>query len=514
MRVIRSLLWFIVGVLLALVAELSYASFPATYAVTDQGWNFCGPYTTISCAIPNPKPGLSYSSMKGQADNVAAAWTGKPSGYTFSGPSSEWPASQIGINMAQRNYKWVKSGYADFYATMLASRNGCPTGTNSNDAAGGCKSTTATCPANSTVSGGTCTCNTGYNENSTSGTIVCSPPCPSDGTSLGAYWMPEGTTLSAAQAAYNEPSQLHCMSDGCYAAPSVGSQVALGTYLVDGVTNYDITYSSLSYLGEKAYCTPGTSPTPIAASKPTDTCGADKYLAYDANKKAVCYNADGTAITPTGPAVACGDVSDSVPTVNGDGSTTVETTIKDTCTGKTSTTSVTYPAGTTAVVPPHASGAEGSLSPGGVPIGGTPGTSGGGADVDPITGKQTDSTADFCAKNPTVDMCKTTAKGTAATVTGIYTPDSSGKTFASSIGDFKTTIQGSGLYSAATGFITAGTFSGSCSDLSVTFDLMGRSMTLDAGSYLCGSVAETLYTIMATGLMLMATLAAYKIAIL
>lgn len=107
-----------------------------------------------------------------------------------------------------------------------------------------------------------------------------------------------------------------------------------------------------------------------------------------------------------------------------------------------------------------------------------------------------------------------TTPGTAAVTTGLYTGDTSGKTFSGVLTSFKNTVSASPVALAAGGFFTAGTFNGSCSALSVSFTMLGRPYALDATEALCGATAQTYYGYLAIGLLLIATVAAFVIAIL
>jgi len=122
--------------------------------------------------------------------------------------------------------------------------------------------------------------------------------------------------------------------------------------------------------------------------------------------------------------------------------------------------------------------------------------------------------SDFCAQNPNASACKVVTPGTGAGTTGLYTADSSGKTFTSVVDSFKSTIQNSAFYSATVGFFQVGSVTGACSGLSTDVVLPWQTLHIDIGQYLCGATAQTFYSYLSAAMLVLSLGIAFAIAIL
>ncbi|MFY9327488.1 MAG: virulence factor TspB C-terminal domain-related protein [Georgfuchsia sp.] len=333
------------GVLITLFVLLhgnAHAAFPAYYQYLDKGWNFCGP-SSSGCTPPTTQPGLSWSSSNSLADTTAQIWTGMPAGYSYSAPTTSWPTTQAGTSKS-RTYKWVKSGSADYTAVMSASLNGCPSNYSYNGitasysadgTTGMCRSSSLICPANSTLSGVTCSCNSGFVE---SGSSCVVSSCPAKGTNYSSGYYDIGTSPNAPAGSM----AYLCAPDGCAVGFSGTSPAA--TSLVNGVAHY-YAKGYLDYWGPGETCTPGSGNTPTApsAAPATSSCPAGQFYAV-VNGIGKCFDQAGQAQSSDPQKTT---TTTNQKTVNGDGSTTITTTTTNNYTGGSSTTTITYPPGAT-----------------------------------------------------------------------------------------------------------------------------------------------------------------------
>lgn len=214
--------------------------------------------------------------------------------------------------------------------------------------------------------------------------------CPASGTSSGPFNIEYGTSITAAKAAYAIDSAGFCAS-GCGYIGAV--RIRLQSFIKTGITNYRIAYDGSVSTGSSCSSTAGVSQGIGAA----DSCAFGQTKA-NVSGITYCYNSDGTK-TNSGPATSCGDIFDNVTTSNADTSTTITTTVTDTCTGKKSVSTKNYSAGVTApIVPASGSGPSGMGTGEGNSFG----------KIDPDTGQPSGSISDYCSKNPTAAVCKTT----------------------------------------------------------------------------------------------------------
>lgn len=182
---------------------------------------------------------------------------------------------------------------------------------------------------------------------------------------------------------------------------------------------------------------------------------------------------------------------------NGTPTTTTETR-KTVCVGSECTTT------TTVVNSGGGSGGAGSGAPGA--------TGSGTATNGTTTGSTGESREDFCKANPQDKSCAKEAAGAPATVAGLYTKGS--RTVGDALADFRGGVLGSPIVSAATGYLAASIPSGTCSGLSSTINVLGHAWTFDPGQLLCGSAAQSIYSLLGLGVLLAAGWVAFRIAIL
>lgn len=321
------------------------------------------------------------------------------------------------------------------------------------------------CPAgqNWTLSGSNCTrpdCVSPQTRNVSTG--VCeSPACISTSTYEANGWHNVGVnTLSA--------DYFSCIS-GCRAIFSYDTGMSA---IIDGVRNY-FYYGHYTFTGKGApdVCTPGAmpEPTPTVTEVPVSHCASNQIEGL-IDGKLNCWNVPATpgeAPTLANP--------DAAATTTGTSTTTIST-VGDTTT--TTTTTNNIGGGTTIVTEAC------------------------------TAGNCTTTTAESGR-----DKTQTTA-GAGAATTGLYTADTGGKTFSGVLTSFKNTVSASPIASAAGGFFQAGTFSGNCAALDVSFTMLGHAFALDATDVFCGTTALTWYGYIAAGLLLIATALAFWIAIL
>lgn len=351
-----------------------------------------------------------------------------------------------------------------------------------------------TCPSgqNWTLSGSNCTrpdCVLPQVRNA--GTGVCETNCASAAGQTAASGYFDGGTSKGDANIPRAPCYNGCVAtfSGSYPAKSA---------LVNGVVHY---YASGSYNLLNVSCT--GSPGVTAGAVPGDTCGANTYLG-NLNGKPVCIVQSNQTVAATGDPVTSSSSSSSVQSVSGANTTTTTTT-----TAADGTQTVTASTVVTATGAPVSSTTT-STGPSAVPSAG----SGSAYPINSTSGEPEGSVSDFCSRNPSADLCATTTSGAGASVSGLYSADSSGRTFASVISAFKSSVLASPIYSASVGFFSLGSLSGTCADMSTTFTMLSGSWTVDIGQYLCGSWAATAYPYLAAGLLLIATGLAFSIAIL
>jgi hypothetical protein len=224
------------------------------------------------------------------------------------------------------------------------------------------------CPANSTLSGGQCTCTAPQVQNGTNDGCTAPPPCPALGASF------SGSTSSSqysGSAGYG--GGLLC-NGGCKAYPSASWKAPDGKWYATG---------PLTSVGSNATCSttpaPGGSDTPTAEPPPV-ACSTGKCPGT-VNGISVCVpcSSGSTGSTPyqdqTGEAPTGGDSPTDTPT----GTTTSGGTTNTTCTD----TSCTTTSSTT--------------------------TTGTGGNAQTVTATKTESKDDFCTRNPRSPLCVTSS---------------------------------------------------------------------------------------------------------
>lgn len=104
--------------------------------------------------------------------------------------------------------------------------------------------------------------------------------------------------------------------------------------------------------------------------------------------------------------------------------------------------------------------------------------------------------------------------GVGADTGDLYTGET-GKSFANSIGTFKTAFAATPLYSQATGFFSmAGLSPGACSGMVADFSILGNAIVLDATSIFCGPIMQEMMGYLHIGLLLIFSAIAFAIAFL
>lgn len=239
---------------------------------------------------------------------------------------------------------------------------------------------------------------------------------------------------------------------------------------------------------------PTAAPNPGGPSyAPTPSVGCPAGYVLNAYGVCVSGQSDPTPSTPTAPGSTGSPGSGACPTgyvLNPDG----------TCSGG----PVQSPGGTSScpvgyTLTDGVCKSIGTIGPGGVPYSGTPtGTGSGGG------------TCGGQGQPP----CAITGALTGAypAATGLYT--GSGKTVAGVFSSFKTGIESTPFYSGAVGFFDVSIPGGSCSGLNGVVHYQGQSFAIDLEEVFCSQAAQAMYGLMAIAVLLGATWAAYRIALL
>lgn len=488
-RAFRCFLWFVAGFMLSAWAVVSHASFPATVQYADGGgWKACYKWDSWPNSLCT---GYSYtkSGAEAYADGQAAAAgaTSSPSGWSCAGTSC------VG--------SWRSS--SGLLYDVSAQREACPAGSSA-DANGNCYS--YVCPSNSTLSGSSCTCNSGNTE--VNGACVSNTTCTSSGSAGASGYWDVGTSSTS------NPPVAVC-SGGCMAS-FVGTCPSK-TAIVGGATHFFCSGGyQLNGAGPTDTCTAGSgglsAPGTPSTSVPSDSCGSGQYKGQ-INGKTVCVDSATNKQVPTGPTFIAGT---SCSTATNADSTITQTCITQDAQGNQTTNKTTYPANTpaTSMAPVSSSTTtQTSSTSTSVSVAGSLG--GGGTSINPQTGQPSGSMSDFCMTNPTAMACSSPSSGTGVGTTGVYTKDGSGKTFAGSLQNFNATLQGGGFYSAAVNFFSVGNLPvGSCSGLAASLTIFGKPFNVDLGQYLCGSSMDSIYSLAGYGVILGALVAAFWIAII
>lgn len=327
------------------------------------------------------------------------------------------------------------------------------------------------CPANSTTSGSSCTCKSGFEEKD--GQCVPENTCKFGDTSSAGYYDAGKNTAGG-------PAIMVC-TGGCESI--FDGSFPEGSALVNGEKHY---YAKGEYIKTGRQCT-GSAETvgqgiPVAEIPP-DSCGEGQVMGK-VNGKSVCSKSGADGSPSTKPEDKKDQSSSSKTTTkdkdeegndretttttkkNADGSTTTEKTVtvtKSNGNGGTTTTTTTSTSTT-----------------GGVPGSGGKGESGGKED-----GKDDgDKEKGKCEKNSSDEGCG----GAAANVDGKSLYNAKEKTFSDVLSKASTDLKGSGIGGAFTGFFNVAS-GGACPvsnwhipyiNADLTFDFMCQSFALDA----------------------------------
>jgi hypothetical protein len=354
---------YLVAMLLLLALMLPYASHAAiapTYDTIDRPGN--------GVWYAN-RPNSNFASVAAAVAATNAYWTGQYGSQCA--VSEAYGGFHISLNAYRRTnirtgtvaQPTACSGGDYTQETLLA----CPSGyqVNGSDALQ-CISTTPTCPANSTLSGGTCVCNSGYNEEN--GACVLTPvPCPSAGTTVQGY-ISAGS--SPGQVCFNQCAATVVSASNQFAVG--GSQVIAGTW---------------SYLGgnQDPACTGAVATSGSLANNDAPTCSPG-YGIGQVNGEWTCLPQSSTTPTSTTTtATKCTTV---------EGTETCVTTTTTRNNDGTQTTSTTSTSTSVNGGAPTSGGASTTSSP-----------TGGVAD------KGDSDQAAFCKDNPDAPGCKASSFG-------------------------------------------------------------------------------------------------------
>lgn len=447
------------------------------------------------------------------------------SGYLYAAASNSGIAGSIYGNPAA-SFGCASSGNADYImsGTVLASPiwyevASCPSGTSFSNTSYKCEPACAggtvdvqtnacSCPTGQTLSGGSCsaptppapTCAAGQSVNTTTNQCQPDTPAPTAGTNAPNVGLNVGTCDVAGNCSHNADYQtlvsgasvtLNCGGWECTANATSYS----GCYYPSGGGTELCGFTPV-YTGQPAAVSAvvPSSSTGSTSNVSAPTVGCPAGYTLDAAGACVQPGTSGTASTattagtaPTASTVAC-------PTgyyANSSGA----------CVGAPAQqlgqgTAATCPAGYTltngqcvgADVIPGAYGSAAGSGPNSVGSCGGPGQS----------------------------PCQVSGKLTGnlpATAAPFYTPQAK-RTFAASFDDFRGAVSKSDFYQGAIGFFQVSVPGGSCTGMNANIDVQGQSYTFDLDSIFCSSAAQTIYGIMAIAVMIGATYAAYRIAIL
>lgn len=287
--------------LLLLVASHAWASFPATSSAGTPTYYWNGEsrdakYTAFSSAW------AAYKATR-PTNNVCGNYSGQPYGGSCDTPAPT-------VNTA--------TGYTDFSFTIYSynkangSYNGPETLTWYME-----KQTALVCPANSALSGTSCTCDAGYNESGSSCVADPPPNCPA-GTSAGGYnyTVPPGGRNPDYFQAYDSRCIVETGNSVCTVGPD-------GTRYCNAQTKYTGDYCPTTGCTGDGSGSGTPSPTPPRDTR-AETSGPCQpgYYYGTVNGQAVCVPGQGTSSsnssssTTTGPA---GTVEKSQTTVTSTG---------------------------------------------------------------------------------------------------------------------------------------------------------------------------------------------------
>lgn len=443
-RILRYVHLLLIVALILLTGYAHAVTVPTTNQYQDIGWNYG--LGTASTAVPGPgTPGMTAGQVF--AAGVAALQSFVPSsGYVFDHlqflpdvGGSGFGTTAAGITAgfdcnsgAGRCYIsaiYKKTGFSNTTGYATFSINGCPSGSTyfTDGTFTGCKTTAAACPPNSTLSGGSCTCDSGYGADST-GKYCVGATCTATSNPIGG----PGTAgyLFPVPAVNKAPSQKVCIG-GCVAYFNGSSAQPSDAKLSGGVVqNYAYGYYQYSGLGTQDQCSVGVSGSayksggvgtatiaPVSGSPtaPSNTCPTGQYAAT-VNGTPNCYTAAGTIVQTTAPQDTTTITNKT--TQDAAGNTTVCSTSTNNQTQASTTNCSTYAPGVTPPTVPLSQtiSTPGSANGGQAPtlisgsFSGSGSTTGSSSSNPTFTSEATpgqDMSA-FCAANPTANACKNT----------------------------------------------------------------------------------------------------------
>lgn len=342
----------------------------------------------------------------------------------------------------------------------------------------------SSCPANSSPSGSSCACNTGYSESGSA--CVPTPQCQF-GTTVKSGYFDYGKDPAGA------PPTLVC-AGGCSAL--FFGDVPAGSALVDGTKHW---FAKGSYQMSGGTCDPsadGTAGVPTGTgSIPSDSCGSNQTqgtVTANGKTQTVCVDKLPDDPSKAGQPAPTNEVNESKGsnttiniTNNADGSKTiVTTTINNNGNGTTTKTTTTE-----------------TKDSSGQTTGSTTKTE--------TTGKQTDQQQqqDKCQQNSSAEGCGGSPKDVGGST--LYTAKD--KTAASVLSGAKDTIMGSGIGSAMGGFFAVAG-GGSCTGIHGTVTVFDRAMSLDSDVF-CSSFAANAFLLIRAVILVLAAWWAFRIAV-
>lgn len=291
-----------------------------------------------------------------------------------------------------------------------------------------CNINTASCPANSTLIGGSCACTSPY---TSTGTQCAAPTCTA-GASTSAGYYDVGTDPAAGSGA---PPITTCdgACESVYSGDSIGFR-----QLVGGVYHY---FAKGAYTKSGNTCTTGTATQSANTALPNATCGAGQQM-IALNGSTKCFSSTMQSFADPHSAVAQTSTA-----------TTATTTTTTNINGASSVT-------TTSTLSSSGSGNGGGV----VAVAGV-------AANDPLQAA--------CAKDPTSPICKGASKLTAGALgTSMYSKGTlTSKTIDGAFSDFNNTLKASPMVSAINGFFTLNIPAGTCPTYSA--NIMGWTTTFD-----------------------------------
>lgn len=329
------------------------------------------------------------------------------------------------------------------------------------------------CPANSTLGTGGCSCITGYTEKDGQ----CKqnlPQCTPGGTVAGPGYFEMGPSAASG------PPMAVCIN-GCLAM--FDGTAPAGSSLKGNVKTY---YAKGSYYAWGSSCTPSATVPSSASSSaavPADTCAAGQAMGT-VNGNRVCVDQSGGNPVPPTSGNQASSESTTTTTQNADGTTTTTTT----------TTTKAPGGGTTTTTSSTTNGTDANGKP----------TS---TTTTSTTGAQTDREAERgkCEKNSSDAGCGGAPKDISGG--GLYAPKEA--TVKGVLEGARDTLMASPVGSAVTGFFSV-SGGGSCPSSSGTIPWINATISIDA---FCSSFAAAIFLVIRSVLLVIAGWMAFRVAI-